>query len=63
MVLIAPNLFAKKQEEQKHYCEGARFGFQLAFELVEIYLNGRLQRVLDDMEYYGEEEKKTKKTK
>jgi len=48
----------KYQEEQKHYCAGAKFGLQLAIELVEVYLNGRL--LLDRMEYYGEEEKKTK---
>ena len=48
------------QEGQKHYCAGAKYGLQLAIELVEIYLNGRLQRVLERMEYYGEEKKKTK---
>lgn len=50
----------KNQEEQKHYCTGAKYGLQLAIELVEVFLQGRLQRVLERMEYYGEEREKTK---
>ena len=45
----------KYQEWHKHYCAGAKFGLQIAIELVEIYLNGRLQKVLERMEYYGKE--------
>lgn len=48
-----PEAVRKRQEEQKHYCAGAKFGLQLAIELVEVYLDGRLQRVLERMEYYG----------
>lgn len=50
----------KYQEWRKHYCTGAKYGLKLAIELVEVFLNGRLQKVLERMEYYGEEEKKTK---
>lgn len=53
----------KYQEWHKHYCAGAKYGLQLAIELVEVFLKGRLQKVLERMEYYGEEEEKTKKTK
>lgn len=48
------------QEIHKHYCSGAKYGLQLAIELVGVFLEGRLQRELERMEYYGEEEKKTK---
>lgn len=54
----------KYQEWRKHYCAGAKFGLQIAIELVELYLNGRLQRALERMEYYGEEDtnKRTNRT-
>lgn len=52
------------QEWQKHYCAGAKFGLQLAIELVEIFLKGRLQKELERTEYYEEEKtKQNKKTK
>lgn len=53
----------KYQEWHKHYCTGAKYGLQLAIELVELFLNGRLQKALERMEYYGEEKTKNKKTK
>lgn len=45
----------KYQEGQKLYCAGAKFGLQLAIELVELFLNGRLQKALERVEYYGED--------
>lgn len=45
----------KYQEGQKLYCAGAKFGLQLAFELVEVFLKGRLKKALERMEYYGED--------
>ncbi len=50
----------KYQEWHKNYCTGAKYGLQLAIELVKVFLEGRLQKALERMEYYGEENKKTK---
>lgn len=45
------------QEWRKHYCAGAKFGLQIAIELVELFLKGRLQKVLEGEEYYGKQKK------